>query len=194
VTRHVRVGIASFVLLPRHVPGIYARRQGDQSSSQDRGTQSRRDPQSRVRLLAWARLQRPAHGTRDPVSPQWVRDGTTRGSARSRGCSGRKTVTMLLNPHASSGQKATAFSTDFVDGSNGTRTRDLRRDRPVLEYPGRAGFGVMTFMNRSFRMSSCGDYGRGPELLVGQSASSVCCHGLPFRSVRAIQTKSRASA
>jgi len=26
-------------------------------------------------------------------------------------------------------------------GSDGTRTRDLRRDRPVLVYPGRAGVG-----------------------------------------------------
>jgi hypothetical protein len=46
---------------------------------------------------------------------------------------------------------------DVFHGSDGTRTRDLRRDRPVLVFPHWAGTGGDSRREQGFRAPSCGN-------------------------------------
>ncbi len=66
---------------------------------------------------------------------------------------------------------------DFY-GSDGTRTRDLRRDRPVVALPGWAGIGGDLWQEQSFSHRGCGDC-RGPAGASGDLVRDVrgmlCC-------------------
>jgi hypothetical protein len=57
---------------------------------------------------------------------------------------------------------------DVFNGSDGTRTRDLRSDRPVLVVPGSAGIGGDSCREQGFREPPCGD----------PRASAGACGGL----------------
>ena len=46
---------------------------------------------------------------------------------------------------------------DFEDGSDGTRTRDLQRDRPVRAFRGWPGYPGLRRGSKAFRPSSCSD-------------------------------------
>ena len=46
---------------------------------------------------------------------------------------------------------------DVFYGSDGTRTRDLRRDRPVVALPAERGLAGIPDVSRAFRLCRCGD-------------------------------------
>jgi hypothetical protein len=48
------------------------------------------------------------------------------------------------------------ISRDFQDGSDGTRTRDLRRDRPATGLPVEFGYTDTGFVSRGFVQSTEG--------------------------------------
>jgi hypothetical protein len=57
-------------------------------------------------------------------------------------------------------------------GSDGTRTRDLRRDRPVVVIPGRAGVSGDFRHEQDFSPPACGDY-RAPARASGDLPRDV---------------------
>ena len=69
---------------------------------------------------------------------------------------------------------------DFY-GSDGTRTRDLRRDRPVLVFPGWAEVGGDSGREQGFQAPSCGDSrasaGAPGRLLQDERGMKRCLNG-----------------
>jgi hypothetical protein len=102
---------------------------------------------------------------------------------------GQQTYRLLCADSVYRGNRRCRFAGTSNDGSDGTRTRDLRRDRPVLLPPGRAGIGGDSRRERDFQPSGCGDYrewaGASGALLRDEGGMWRCLAGERGRDVRA---------
>ncbi len=129
---------------------------GDQLHSRDRAKAGRSKCEGRnyrARAEFWRGMEPRHRGidvTKMPANKAFSQSrGPRAGHARSR----RSFAPILATKQS--------YLQDVFSGSDGTRTRELRRDRPVLALPGRAGLGGDSRREQSFRYWRCGNC---PEL------------------------------